>query len=123
MGGVASKIHRIGFEELLNEIKNSMIINTLPMNEQDLLISNTVPAKEEVSKVEEAIQLNKPIIIYGKNSRDDTVYSKYEQLIRMGYKKVSIYPGGLFEWMLLQDIYGYDKFPTTSKSLDILKYR
>jgi len=29
----------------------------------------------------------------------------------------------LFEWLLLQDIYGYDEFPTTIKVLDILKYK
>jgi hypothetical protein len=34
-----------------------------------------------------------------------------------------MYLGGMFEWMLLQDIYGRDEFPTTSKVLDILKYK
>ena len=33
------------------------------------------------------------------------------------------YPGGVFEWLLLQDIYGNDNFPTTKKELDILKYK
>jgi hypothetical protein len=36
---------------------------------------------------------------------------------------VFVYTGGLFEWLLLQDIYGKDEFPTTSDELDILKYR
>jgi len=36
---------------------------------------------------------------------------------------VHIYPGGIFEWLLLQDIYGDDMFKTTSKELDILKYK
>jgi hypothetical protein len=31
--------------------------------------------------------------------------------------------GGLFEWLMLQDIYGYDEFPTTKKELDFLKYK
>jgi hypothetical protein len=31
--------------------------------------------------------------------------------------------GGLFEWLMLQDIYGSDEFPTTKKELDILKYK
>ena len=34
-----------------------------------------------------------------------------------------MYTGGIFEWLLLQDIYGKDEFPTTSEELDILKYR
>ena len=29
----------------------------------------------------------------------------------------------MFEWLLLQDIYGNELFPTTSKELDILKYK
>jgi len=29
----------------------------------------------------------------------------------------------LFEWLLLQDIYGSEEFPTTSHELDILKYK
>ena len=40
---------------------------------------------------------------------------KYDQLIGLGFVNVFIYPGGLFEWLLLQDIYGYDNFPTQNK--------
>jgi hypothetical protein len=29
----------------------------------------------------------------------------------------------MFEWMILQDVYGMDEFPTTSKVLDILKFK
>ena len=41
----------------------------------------------------------------------------------LGLTEVYVYPGGLFEWLLLQDIYGDDSFPTTKKELDILKYK
>ena len=34
-----------------------------------------------------------------------------------------IYSGGLFEWLLLQDVYGKDEFPTMGCELDILKYK
>jgi hypothetical protein len=34
-----------------------------------------------------------------------------------------VYIGGLFEWLLLQDIYGDEEFPTTAKIIDILKYK
>jgi hypothetical protein len=40
-----------------------------------------------------------------------------------GFPEVYVYSGGLFEWMLLQDIYGQDEFPTTKKVLDILKWK
>jgi len=36
---------------------------------------------------------------------------------------IYIYPGGIFEWLCLQDIYGDELFPTTKKELDILKYK
>jgi hypothetical protein len=31
--------------------------------------------------------------------------------------------GGMFEWLLMQDVYGFDEFPTTTKICDILKFR
>jgi len=36
---------------------------------------------------------------------------------------VYMYCGGMFEWLLLQDIYGANEFPTTARQMDILKYR
>ena len=63
------------------------------------------------------------IIIYGKNTNDSTIYNKHQQLLSLGFNKVYIYPGGLFEWLCLQDIYGSLNFPTLGSELDILKYR
>jgi hypothetical protein len=63
------------------------------------------------------------IIIYGKNCNDDTIYKKYNQLLSFGFYNTFIYTGGLFEWLLLQDIYGNEEFPTTKLELDILKYK
>jgi hypothetical protein len=63
------------------------------------------------------------IIVYGKNSCDSTAEKKYDQLIKLGFVNVYLYNGGLFEWLLLQDIYGKDEFPTTTNILDILKYK
>ena len=63
------------------------------------------------------------IIIYGRNSNDENIYKKYNQLLKLGFLNVFIYLGGLFEWLMLQDIYGYDEFPTTIKQLDFLKYK
>ena len=66
---------------------------------------------------------NIKIIIYGLNSSDINVHKKYSQLIGLGFTDVYIYNGGLFEWLLLQDIYGKDLFKTSSNELDILKYK
>jgi hypothetical protein len=63
------------------------------------------------------------IVIYGRNSNDERLYKKYQQLLSLGFYNVCVYLGGLFEWLLLQDIYGADEFPTTSKQLDMLKYK
>ena len=41
----------------------------------------------------------------------------------LGFTNIALYLGGLFEWLLLQDIFGFDNFPTTTKTIDILKYK
>ena len=46
------------------------------------------------------------IVLYGMNCLDKTVIKKAEQLIDLGFSNIYIYMGGLFEWLLLQEIYG-----------------
>jgi len=103
------------------------LVNTLPIYEQNCLIRNTVHAGQEETLINEMMQNvripDKKIIIYGKHSNDDTVDAKYQQFIGMGLTDVYVYTGGLFEWLLLQDIYGVAEFPTTETVLDILKYK
>lgn len=115
----------IYFEDILTAIKkNIIIINTLPIDKQDCLIYGTIHAKDEEKIIDNLLQttLNTPIIIYGKNSGDITVEKKYNQLKILGFTQLYIYRGGLFEWILLQNIYGFDKIPTTKKEKDILLY-
>jgi hypothetical protein len=102
-----------------------VIINTLPVNEQSCLIPGTILCDKEENLINDTISqgLSKKIIIYGKNDADETVDKKYQQLRGLGFSDIYIYRGGLFEWLLLQDIYGDAEFPTTSKILDLLKYR
>jgi hypothetical protein len=57
------------------------------------------------------------------NCNDETVTEKMIQLKKLGLSDVFIYRGGLFEWMLLQDIYGEKEFPTTKRELDILRFK
>jgi hypothetical protein len=66
---------------------------------------------------------SKNIILYGRNCNDETFLKKYNQLIGLGFSNIYMYSGGIFEWLLLQEIYGSDEFPTTEKFLDILKYK
>lgn len=107
--------------------KKYIIINTMDKNWQSCLIQNTVPIQEEEETINGILKNtsnnNNTIIIYGMNSNDESIHTKYEQLVKLGIKNVFIYTGGMFEWLLLQDVYGRDLFPTTSKELDILKYK
>jgi hypothetical protein len=122
-------IQKVNFEDIQYILKNSenyLLINTLNVNEQDCLIPYTIIALHEESKINQLIKngnKNIKIVIYGKNCNDDSIYKKYNQLISLGFYNVYLYPGGMFEWISLQDIYGNTEFPTTKKELDILKYK
>jgi hypothetical protein len=123
-------IRKVGFEDIQYAIKNKeryILINTLPVDEQSCLITNTVSYRMEEEVINDFLNQyvlrDKIIIVYGKNTSDDTVEKKYRQFVSLGFVEVYMYLGGIFEWMLLQDIYGTDEFPTTNKVLDILKYK
>ena len=123
-----NNINKINNINNINNIKKKYaIINTLDKNFQTCLIQNTIPIQEEEdiinSILNDKYSNNITIIIYGLNSNDESIYLKYEQLVKLGIKNVFIYTGGMFEWLLLQDIYGRELFSTTSKELDILKYK
>jgi len=126
--GNQNSIQRINFEDIQYAIKNKnkyVIINTISSCDQDCLIPNTIDIKNEESIINNLISknININIIIYGINSNDMTIYDKYEQLSKLGFINIYLYPGGIFEWLCLQDIYSDELFPTTKKELDILKYK
>lgn len=128
MGNQSSSTYKINFEDMQEAIKSKgkyVIINTLSNNNQTCLLPNTIELGQEETIINKLLTNNKEkdIIIYGKNVNDGTIYDKYEQLIKLGFNNVYIYPGGMFEWLCLQDIYSSDLFPTTKKELDILKYK
>ena len=104
-----------------------ILINTLPSTEQSCLIPNTLSYIEEEQIINNLITsydfATKKIIIYGRNINDNLTVTKYNQLTSLGFQTVYLYTGGLFEWLLLQDIYGKEEFPTTTRLLDILKHK
>jgi rhodanese-related sulfurtransferase len=123
-------IKKVTFEDVQYAIKNKdyyILINTMNIEDQNCLIKNTVAYHMEENMINEFLNQyalkDKTIIVYGKNTNDDTVEKKYKQLTSLGFVNVYVYSGGMFEWMLLQDIYGVDEFPTSSKVIDILKYK
>jgi hypothetical protein len=104
---------------------STLIINTLPPSLQHCLIKTTLDIRFEERIVNTFIE-QKPdimIIVYGKNSNDITILHKYEQLVKLGFTNVYIYTGGIFEWMLLHEMYGKDLFQITKHEIDILRYR
>jgi hypothetical protein len=93
------------------------------------LIKNTISYQTEETVINDILQdyTKNPkhyfIIVYGKNGADDSVDKKYKQLTGFGFINTFVYYGGMFEWILLQDIYGKDHFPTTNSGVnDPLKY-
>lgn len=126
--GNTQSIKKINYEDMQTIIKNPeiyLIINTLLPGEQQCLIVNTTLANNEEIIINKFMKENKSIriIIYGKNCNDENVNKKYQQLLSLGFYNIFVYFGGMFEWLLLQDIYGKDLFPTTTKELDLLKYK
>lgn len=129
MGGTQS-MQKINFEDMHTVIKNHesyLLINTLPIGEQEYLIVNTVSCNQEETLINKYVKLapQTKIVIYGKNCNDDTVIKKYNQLVGIGFPNIYVYLGGLFEWSLLQDIYGTELFQTSSSLLpkDLLKFK
>lgn len=129
MGNKTSTSIKINYEDvqyILKHPEGHLLINTLSDAQQECLIVNTMNIKNEENIINSCIKNGRKdikIIIYGKNCNDDKTVHKYTQLTSLGFYNVYIYVGGLFEWLMLQDIYGENEFPTTKKELDILKYK
>ena len=126
--GNTQTMRKINYEDMQTVIKNPeiyLIINTFSPTEQQCLIINTILATDEETIINKFLKENKSIriIIYGKNCNDETINKKYQQLYSLGFYNIFVYSGGMFEWLLLQDIYGKELFPTTKKELDLLKYK
>ena len=121
-------IQKINFEDMQTFIydSNTLVINTLLADKQDCLIINTLPWDHETKRINDLLgqgELNKKMVIYGMNACDEGIVTKYNQLFKLGFTQLYIYPGGLFEWILLQDIYGNHLFPTTTQEIDILRFK
>ena len=127
--GNAQSIQKINYEDIQHVIKTAeihILINTMPENGQDCLIPNTTNINHEEALINKFIRSGNTqikIIVYGRNCNDEKIYTKYNQLTSLGFYNVFVYTGGLFEWLMLQDIYGDKDFPTTKRELDILKYK
>ena len=125
--GNTKSVQKVNFEDIQFLLKNKkpILINTLDQTDQTCLIKGTISIMEEEQVINSYMKknINVTIVIYDKNSNSEKLLKKYNQLLSLGFYNIYIYPGGLFEWLCLQDIYGFENFPTTSKELDILRYK
>jgi hypothetical protein len=128
MGNTPS-VNKINFEDVqyaIHHRESYLLINTVDEKMQNCLLPYTVDISQEESIINRLIMNSKTnikIIIYGKNCNDEKIYQKYNQLLSLGFYNVYIYVGGMFEWLLLQDIYSDKEFPTTKKELDLLRFK
>ncbi len=132
MGNQVSLVPKVSYEDIQMVVyRNShvqhstLLINTLPPSLQHCLIKTTLDIRFEERVVNALIHKSPDImiIVYGKNSNDITILHKYDQLVKLGFTNVHIYTGGIFEWMLLHEIYGKELFKITKYEIDILRYR
>lgn len=117
-----TKEHNIIGYEIVN-LKSHILISTL--KENDCLIKRTLSPGEEINFINDCITSNsqKNIIIYGRNYLDKSIYQQYNKLNSLGFDNIYVYPGGIFEWLLLQETFGKDMFETNFSEKDILKYK
>jgi hypothetical protein len=126
MGQIQS-INKLNYEDILHIIQFPMeftLINTMSLLDQECLIPTTIPATREESVLNGLLKerrRDRKIVIYGKNCNDESILTKYKQICSLGFTNVYVYPGGMFEWLLLEDVYG--DFPIVNKALDLLKYK
>ena len=113
----------------MESLTTPLLITTIPITfvgvscsgdgKRDIpLISGTLaPVMEEVYVNElleslDAVSLSEIlVIVYGRNATDKSVVEKAKQMYSLGFTSVCVYLGGMFEWCLLQDVYGEKEFP------------
>jgi hypothetical protein len=120
MGNHESAIKKVNFDDVITISKESkqILIHVMEKEDEDLLIKGTLSINEEIEKMNSLLsseKMNVTIVIYGKNTDDvSKVIGRYRQLNDMGFSNVYVYLGGLFEWLLLQEIYGNDEIKTNN---------
>lgn len=123
MGNSISNL--INFETLKEMQKDGATLIHIMDETEKVLIIGTLSAEKELEKINKMLSKNdyeKDIIIYGRNNHEyEKLLKKQKQLASLGFKTIHIYLGGMFEWLLLQDVYGSKEFPTEKKG-DIMDF-
>ena len=124
--GIMYSLPSYKYYEVKDKMKKDVVfINTLPLDRQDCLIKGTIKASQEEEYMNKLLKTNrnKEIILYGLHHTDLSVIKKYNQLKKLGFKNVHIYFGGMYEWLLLQEVFGTINFENDGIIKDILDYK
>jgi hypothetical protein len=103
-------------QRVLQDPSLAQLINTLPPHDQGCLIPRTVPLADEERLLNACLargDVHGQWIVYGRHAYDPTVDVKVAQLRRLGFTRVEVYRGGVWEWMELRERHGPDWFPAT----------
>lgn len=119
---------RVNFEAVPSASSDGLLISTIDCTRDahlDCAIIGTTDRSQETEKIQRAKEVypNMPIVIYGANSTDTTPFFRWKELTQMGLTNVSVYTGGLFEWLLLGETYGTEAFGVTTPQDDLLKFK
>ena len=123
MGNVQS-LAKVSYEcakEIALNNGKGILVCTLKEDKERFGILRTIPIDKEEDYINRMIQKRQydiVIVLYGENMYDPTVITKYNQLKNIGFVNCHIYFGGLFEWYLLQDVYGSEMFPTKNSPIN-----
>jgi hypothetical protein len=124
--GIMYSLPSYNYNELQTRMKeNVILINTMSASRQECLIKNTLKINVETEQINKLLKTNKKqeIVVYGVHHTDISVIHKYNQLKKLGFKSVYIYYGGMYEWLLLQEVFGSNNFQTDGFIKDIVEYK
>lgn len=119
-----NKVNIFNFEDVQQYIVGTQpffLINTLPINLQKCVILGTMCALKEEKCFNDCLHMNTPVLVYGKHHSDSSVTKKCNELVAFGFTNVNMYAGGLFEWLLLRDVYGDELFPVNTGPLSVVE--
>jgi hypothetical protein len=120
----------VSFKTLQEMTPNMVLIHTFKPEEQHCLIRGSLTAAKEMAMVQELMSDSTTrdvmMVVYGRNYMDPKPYQQADHLRQLGFRRVYVYAGGLFEWLMLHDLYGAEAFPLvktdSTKDEDPLKY-
>jgi len=131
MGTTQSSSTFANYSKIQNAIHTGKtVIHTMNVADELILIKGTLLSHQEVNRINMWLSnddFNNEIYIYGYSNADyNKLLQRQKQLNGLGFKNVYIYFGGMFEWLLLRDVFGADEFPLDGvlkgAIVDILKY-